>query len=211
MGEKRLLKIRPDRGGMALEITDEPEPLFVSVEVATRRRLAEGTVVTPAQMEQLRGESQSFLCERKAGDLLAYRDHSEGELAGKLRRRGFQTEAIKSALEKYRQMGALDDARFAHTVASSLLDHRPCGKPYLIAFLQRKRISRDLAEQTAEMLLGATDDHTRAVAALESRWSRISQFALETARQKAYNYLSRRGFGYGAAKTAFDQLWQSED
>ena len=33
---------------------------------------------------------------------------------------------------------------------------------------------------------------------------------LDTARTKAYNYLSRRGISFGAAKAAFEQLYQEE-
>ena len=49
-----------------------------------------------------------------------------------------------------------------------------------------------------------------AVVALQKRWRQFSQFEVEEARTKSYNYLSRRGFSYSAAKSAFEQLWQEK-
>jgi regulatory protein len=195
---------------MLVEVSGDDEPLLVSLETAREHRLVEGVVLTPGQLDQLRLDSQRFRCERKTTDLLARRDHSVGEMIAKLRRAGFSRQVIDPVLRRCRSMGTLDDARYAMTAAKSLMQRRPCGHGYLVAFLQRKRIDRTLAEQTAEMLLSETDESSRARAALETRWSIMSQFELEIARRKAYNYLSRRGFGYQSAKTAFEQLWQGK-
>lgn len=206
-----LTKIKEISGGLALTITGEEEPLLISLEAALEHRLVEGIVLTEGQLRTLHLDSQRFLCGRKAGDLLAMRDHSVGELIGKLRRKGFSREVIEPIVSRYRKMGTLDDARFAAAAGQSLINRRPCGRSYLIAYLQKKQIERRLAEQTADMLIPGGDDSTSAVAALRDRWSRISQFELETAQRKAYNYLSRRGFGYAASKAAFDQLWADKN
>ena len=67
-------------------------------------------------------------------------------------------------------------------------------------------IDRDLAEKTAQMVLSEVDEKEQALRALRKRWTRLGQFELETARNKSYNYLARRGFSYDAAKRAFEQL-----
>ena len=75
-----------------------------------------------------------------------------------------------------------------------------------MAVLQRKYINRALAEQVVGNLLANEDETDLAVAALERKWHQLAEFDVETARRKAYNYLSRRGIGYAAAKDAFENL-----
>ena len=206
-----LTKIKEVSGGLALTIVGEEKPLLVSHNAAIEHRLVEGIVLTEGQLRTLHLDSQRFLCERKVGDLLAMRDHSMGELYGKLRRKGFSREVIEPIIGRFRKMGAIDDARFAANAGQSLIERRPCGRSYLVAYLQKKKIERRLAEQTADMLIPGGDEIDPAVAALRSRWNRIAQFELETAQRKAYNYLSRRGFGYAASKAAFDLLWAEKN
>ena len=77
----------------------------------------------------------------------------------------------------------------------------------VIAYQRKKMINRELAEKTAEMVLGNTDQTVYAVLALEKRFNQFAQLELEEARKKSYNYLSRRGFSYEATKKAFEQLF----
>ena len=204
----KILKLTETRGGARLTITGEEEPLLVSLDTVHRHRLVEGIVLTQAQVGTLHEEAAMFQCDHLTARYLAMRDHSVGELKAKLRRRQFSPQIVASTIKKYLENGALDDARYAMIVGASLLKRRPCGRGYLCAYLQKRKIARDLADQTAETLLTHEDDTELATTALEQRWSRFGQLELETARTKAYNYLARRGFGYQSARTAFARLWQ---
>jgi len=204
----KLLKLVESSALAELTIGGEEQPLKVALETVYRHRLVEGIVLTRAQLATLKEEAALFQCDRLAARYLAMRDHSVGELRSKLRRRGMPQDAVQTVVKKYRDNGALDDARYALAVGRSLLGRRPCAQSYLTAYLQRKQIGRELAAETAESLLANEEEDELARAALEQRWSRFSQFELETARTKAYNYLVRRGFGYRSAKAAFDQLWR---
>ncbi len=204
----RILKLTETRGGARLTISGEESPLQVSLDMVHRHRLVEGIVLTEAQVGTLHEEAALFRCDHLAARYLAMRDHSVGELKDKLRRRQFSPQVVASTISKYLENGALDDARYAMIVGASLLKRRPCGRGYLCAYLQKRKIARDPADQTAETLLSHEDETELATTALEQRWSRFGQLELETARTKAYNYLARRGFGYQSAKTAFARLWQ---
>jgi len=197
----------PSSGGIALTVAGEPEPLVLPSDYIRARNLRPGVSLHARQVAELRGEAERFGADRTALRLLAMREHSEGELRTKLRRRGYGHEVIRDTIAKYRRQGAIDDARFAQIIGRSLVERRPCGAAYLSACLQRKHIDRALAEETARALLAGTDDDTRAVEALRQRWYRFGQFELERARRKAYNYLARRGFGRSAATAAFELLW----
>ncbi len=204
----RLLKIRAVGGGMELTLTGMEKPLFISETTVHRGSLQEGVALTPSQVEMLIQEDDFFRCDRRAARLLAARDYAIGELAAKLRQKRHTKDSIRAVTRKYVEMGALDDARYAQAAAASLIKRRPCGAAYLTAYLQKRKIDRDLAEQTAAMALEGVNTLELARTALEKRWFRFEQLELETARQKAYNYLARRGFSYDSAKTAFEQMWR---
>ncbi len=195
------------RGDTARIGVEGAEPMIITAEAAHRRNLRAGVILTAPQFEQLREEARSFACEQAAARMLAGREHSEAELKAKLRRKGFDSGVIKQVVRRYRQMGAVDDARYAHMVGRSLIERKPCGKAYVSAYLQKRGVTRDLAETVAEALLGHHDETERAAAALEQRQRAWSEFELETVRRKAYNYLARRGFGFAAAKRAFEQVF----
>jgi regulatory protein len=187
-------------------ITNCEKPLLVSDELVYRHRLKAGIVITPPQLAQLEAEAEVAECDRLVARLLAMREHSIGQLKVKLAQRQFKPEIIKDVVKKYINRGILDDAHFAHNQAQQFLDKNPAGRNFLINWLRRKHIHHDLAEQTAEMLLGEQDEVALAVASLERKWNSLKHFDLERARTKAYTYLSRRGIGYAAAKAAFEQL-----
>lgn len=204
----KLTKLTIGPANAKLTISGEEQTLTVPMEIVHRHRLVKGIVITEAQLNMLREEAELYRCDRQAARLLAMRDHSVGELKAKLHLRKHAGAVMQATIQKYLDNGSLDDARYALSSARSLLSRRPCGRGYLCAYLQKRRISRELAEQTAEALLKTEDNDELVAAALEQRWYAFSQLELETARSKAYNYLVRRGFGYASAKAAFEKLWR---
>jgi regulatory protein len=198
--------VPPTGNGYELTISALEEPLMVSPSMYHRHRLKEGIVITPPQLEQLVTESARELCDQAVGRLLGYREHSVGEMRRKLRQRRFTPDVIEETLRKYIRNGLLDDHRYATRLAQKTLGQKPSGKAFVAAVLQRKGIGRDLAAEIVDELFEDADETDLALAALESRWAQWRQIDVETARRKAYNYLSRRGIGYEAAKAAFEML-----
>ena len=212
----RLLKL-VQRGSKArLSINAIETTLDLPLEAVARHSLVEGIVLTPSQLDILKAEAELFDCHLQAGRMLAGRSHSKGNLRTKLRRKGHNDQAIKQTIAKYERMGALDDAQFALRMAQELVERRPCGRSYLLGYLERKQIDRALAEQTVGVVLRGRDESALALESLEARWNSFRQLSLERARTRAYNYLARRGFGYSAARAAFetkatDTEWENEN
>lgn len=202
----KIIKLGRSGRRVTITLSTLDRPLVVSEETVHRYRLVDGVVLTDSQLKQLQLESELYLCDNESARLLTLREHSIGELRSKLKRKEFSPEIIDDTIKKYRQRGLLDDAQYAYKLSQRLVEDRPCGKSYLTAHLQRKMIDRDLAEKTAQMVLSEVDEKEQALRALRKRWTRLGQFELETARNKSYNYLARRGFSYDAAKRAFEQL-----
>lgn len=205
-GQTKIIKLVSAGSRVTITLSDHDQPLIVSDETVLRHRLVDGIVITDSQLKQLRYESQLYLCDSEIARMLGLREHSIGELRGKLKRKQFAGDVVEETIAGYRRKGLLDDAQYAYRLSRRLTSERPCGRSYLIAYLQRKKIDRSLAEQTVQTVLSGTDETEQAVAALEKRWRQLGQFELEVARKKSYNYLARRGFSYEAAKRAFEKL-----
>lgn len=204
----KLSKITRITGGYRLEIDEHDGPLVITDEMFHRYRFKAGIVLTEPQLTQLVVEAELARCDQAAGRLLAMRDHTVGELEGKLRVRKYTVEAIEAAVKKYRAAGVLDDARVANDLARRMQARKPAGRSYLVALLQRKRIARSLAERVADHLLQGVDETASAVQALAQRWPQPDQIDIESVRTKAYSYLSRRGFGYQTARSAVTQHFE---
>ncbi|MEW5994249.1 MAG: regulatory protein RecX [Candidatus Zixiibacteriota bacterium] len=194
-----------------LIVAGDDRPLLLPADSVATRGLAKGARLSAALLGELRAESDYFLCERDAARMLAMREHSVGELRDKLQHRKHARHDINKAVLKYRRQGLLDDARYARRTAENLLSLKPCGQVFVVATLRRKRIGRQLAEEIADEVCRDQDETELAVAALAKRWNALKQFDLEVARRKAYSYLSRRGFGYEAARTAFEELQRRQN
>ena len=204
MSEKIILDVVKIRGSRAtLELSTHEEPLVIDAGIAYDWRLAAGTVLTPSQVDRLESEAERFQVRETATRLLALRQHSVGELRSKLRRKGFDSEITGEVVNDFKERRLLDDTEYARTLAEQVVNRKPCGRAYILAHLRRKRVSSELAAEAADMVLSHYDLEDLAVRA-------FSQFELETARHKAYNYLARRGFTYDISRAAFDTVIEEE-
>lgn len=191
---------------VSLTISTLKKPLIVSEDTMINFQLVNGVVITESQFKLLLGEAQLLLCFDRARNSLAFRAHSVGELIIKLKQKGFSPDEIEPTISKLKDIQLLDDNQYALKLAEKINREKPCGRSILVAQLRKKLIDRELAEKTADMILKETDVVELAIKALSKRIQQFSQFELEEAKKKAYNYLSRRGFSYDAAKKAFEQL-----
>lgn len=180
---------------------------FLPLEVFLTHQLVESIVLTDSQFEIIEYESSLFEAFSKAKQYLAMRDHSSGELKLKLKKKKFSDEIIAQIIVKCQKLGFLDDERYAYALAEKLIVKKPCGKAYLLSYLHTKLISRDISGRIATMIFASRDIQELARTALEKKWYMYDQLELEDARNKSYNYLARRGFSFGEAKDAFENVY----
>ncbi|NOY88635.1 MAG: regulatory protein RecX [FCB group bacterium] len=209
--QKKILQLKQQGNIFLVKISQLEKPLKVNKETVYNFRLVEGIVLTPSQYEQLIYEAEVFACDKETVRLLTMRSHSIGELKNKLKRKKFCGDIIEKTIKKYKRLGYLDDYKYAYDKAQKVVTFRPCGKSFLMAYLQKKMIERSLAAEIAEAVLSEESKEERALRALRKRWHEFKQFELEVARKKSYNYLSRRGFGYEESKKAWEQLLKVKD
>jgi regulatory protein len=84
---------------------------------------------------------------QKALRYLAYRGRSVEEVRSKLAEKGFDEAVIKKVIDRFRDLGYLDDRNFAGQWAKSLATHRLWGNRKIETSLREKGLSRGLIEE----------------------------------------------------------------
>ena len=184
--------------------------ILITRAVVEKYSIKAGSELEPDHLDDISHESDLMRADDYVTYLFSRRSYSSGLLAAKLAEKGYEKEVVRQTLSRFEEKGLLDDTVFAREMAQSVLRRKPAGRNYIIARLRKNYIPRQLAEKVVDELLQNIDETDMAQRLLRSRWSYFSKFELETARRKAYNYLSRRSIGYHAARLAFEKMLEEE-
>src|SRR5437660_12747073 len=96
---------------------------------------------------------------QRAGKLLAAKQRSVEELRERLLEgRGATKAIVEEVIERLREYGYLDDARFAHSYASLRVQQRPIGRQRLERDLWLKRIDKQTADEALDLVFEATPE-----------------------------------------------------
>ena len=126
--------------------------------------------------------------------LLAQREHSLAELAGKLRTYAGPGEELETLLEDLSRRGLLSDERYAESRAHAL--SRKYGAARIAHELRAKGLDKGLAEQTAKAARATEVERAREV------WRRKFRVAPTTREERAkqMRFLQSRGFSFDAIR-----------
>jgi len=90
--------------------------------------------------------------------LLSGRAYSTGELREKLRRRAEREADADNAIARLKDLGYLDDRRFAETFAHARLSGEKLGSARVAQDLRRRRVAPSLAERTVREVYQDVDE-----------------------------------------------------
>jgi regulatory protein len=125
-----------------------------------------------------------------------------GELAARLKRKGYDAESIAETSARLLEFGYLDDRRTAAAWAENAARIRGLGPRRLREGLARRRLPRELVDETVAVVF-ATGEEARFALAVLGKWERTKGPVADTAsRHAAYAHLRRRGFSGAAARAA---------
>ena len=131
---------------------------------------------------------------------LGGRAQSTGELREKLRLRAERAADVDDALVRLKDLGYLNDKRFAEGFAAARLSNDKLGSTRVIQDLRRRRVAPSLAETTVQKTYEGVDE----IALIEDwirRKYRMTQreglFSEEKDLAAAYRRLARAGFRSG--------------
>ncbi len=132
--------------------------------------------------------------------VLAGRAHSTGELREKLRRRAERAGDIEETIGKLKDLGYLDDRRFAETFAAARLSGEKLGRARVVRDLRQRRVAPDLAERTVRKTYAEVDEPSLIEDWIRRRYRlspREGLFAEDKDLGAAYRRLLRAGFRSG--------------
>ena len=173
-------------------------------------RIDVGATLDGDRVNSLLAADQASRATEAALVFLSYRPRSEKEVRDRLRRGGFEQDAIEHAIARLHEWHYLDDADFARRWVENRTAHRPRGRRLLQQELRHKGIDVEIAREAID---DADLDETGAAEALARR--RLPAYAGDepaAIRRRLGAYLARRGYGYDVIRVALDRaLGEAED
>lgn len=176
--------------------------------IINAERLCAGDDIMQDQLERVLAANECWKAKQAALSLLAVRARAQGELADRLRRKGFEEESVAFALAEAERLGFIDDDAFAEAWVKDRLRLRPRGERALVHELGRKRVNADVARAAVARVMQrenvSDDDLCRAAA---ERWAAARAGAaraedLPHLERRLAAFLGRRGYNPGAIRTA---------
>lgn len=139
---------------------------------------------------------------------LGARAHSTGELTVKLRNRAARSEDIEVVLGRLKDVGYLNDRRFAESFASTRLQDQRLGRMRVLRDLRARRVAPAVAEQTVKRVYEGVeeaeliDEYLRRKLRIDERPQLLAD---DKGLASAFRRLLRAGFSRGASIRALKQ------
>lgn len=194
------------KGKNAQLILSNGEKILLTIKTIQKYSLRGKSEISNDLLKEIKLESDYHRAKEYVTYLLSRSAYSYGQLLAKMKEKNYDQKVAVVILSELKEDGLIDDTLFARQLTESILRHKPAGRKYIIACLQKKYIPYDLAKATVDECFEDINEVDLALRLLRRRWHYFSKFELETARRKAYNYLSRRSISYGSAKEAFEKV-----
>lgn len=137
--------------------------------------------------------------------LLGARDYAEKELRARLGSRAAAEADVDGVVARLRELGFLDESRFALWKAEDAASRRMVGKRRIRQELEGREIDKDAIDRAMESAYEGREEAAMALAHLETRLSTfLREGALEEERtlRRVYGRLRRAGFRHADAVSA---------
>jgi len=161
-----------------------------------RKRKASEKIETEAStpLDPARARERVF---QRAGKLLAAKARSVEELRERLLEgRGATKAAVEAVIERLREYGYLDDAKFAHSFASLRVQQRPIGRQRLQRDLWMKKIDKQTADAALDLVFEATPEGDLIDRAIAKRVRLRGRPKTRADAKKLFDHLLRQGFAF---------------
>jgi regulatory protein len=202
-------------GGERVAVHIEGQHAFdLSAALAVSAGLHKDEVLTDERQRDLLQSDEPNRAREAAFGMLARREMSAHELAGKLSLQGISDDAVSDTLEWLRESGYVDDRRFAAMFAADRLK-AGWGRQRIVSELMRKGVERDMltGESWRELLetKGATDGVEEVVALVRRRFSAQLESDPVGAKNRISAFLARRGHDWETIAAVLKAVKQSAE
>jgi regulatory protein len=134
---------------------------------------------------------------QRAGKLLAAKPRSVEELRERLLEgRGATKAAVEAVIERLREYGYLDDAKFAHSFAALRVQQRPIGPQRLERDLRMKKIDKQTVDAALDQVFSTTPEADLIDRAIAKRIRLRGRPQTRAEAKKLFDHLLRQGFSF---------------
>lgn len=127
-------------------------------------------------------------------DALSRSARTRGQLSELLERKGVPEEVGEAVLDRFAELGLVDDAAYAEAFTRSRHEHRGMGSR-AIAFELRRRAVPDELVQEAVSTLDADQEQETASRLARERQARMRALPREVQARRLAGFLARKGYG----------------
>jgi len=157
-------------------------------------RRAEDAQLESSPLDPAKARERVF---QRAGKLLAAKSRSVAELRERLLEgSGATRAAVEAVIERLREYGYLDDAKFAHSFASLRVQQRPIGRRRLERDLWMKKIDKATADKALDQVFESTPEEEIIDRAIEKRVRLRGKPKTRAEAKKLFDHLLRQGFAF---------------
>jgi regulatory protein len=140
---------------------------------------------------------------------LGARAYSTGDLKSKLRMRAVDPADADAAIDRLKEIGYLDDKRFAQSYAAARVENEGFGRIRVLNDLRARRIAGEMAEHAVEQAIGDKSEAESIDAFIARRMASVASGGPIDDERKlaaAYRKLRRAGFTSGPILAALKRI-----
>ena len=183
--------------------------MSVHEDILIKYRLLKGSSLTREKLGEIQSEGGRYRAFASGLYYAGFKMRTAKEMADYLKRKEFQEEDIRYAVDRLKQEGVIDDTDYARMFASQRMRSSLKGKRLIRQELEQRGISKETAGLTVEALDdGAERDAARKAAA--KKWRSLKGEDREK-RMKLMGFLLRRGFQGDLVREAVRLVSQGEE
>ena len=196
-----IIKAQKGRGSKIHLLLDDEYRITTDVDFWAENFIKDGTDIDDEEWENLVTKINYRKSFNKCADLLSRRDHSVKELKEKLLRTVDEASADK-AIERFLELGYLDDEKFAKALAKHLYEVKNYSDNHVRQELYKRGISREIVYDIID---------TSEIDSIETIINLVikkyyNKLNAENGKEKVVAALMRKGFSYGDIKTALHRI-----
>lgn len=200
-----ILKAQRGRGNKIHLLLDDEYVITTDVDFWAENYIVDGSEIENEEWEELVLKINYKKAFNKCADLLSRRDHSVKELRDKLLRTVDEQSADK-AINKFLELGYLNDEKFALSLANHLFNNKNHSKNHVRQELYKRGIDKDIINDIIE---NNESDQIDSIIRVINK-SYVNKLKLEGGKDKVIAALMRKGFIYSDIKTAFYRIENEE-
>jgi regulatory protein len=122
-----------------------------------------------------------------------------------MRKKGFTEEIVADILDRYAEVGMIDDAVFARAWVDSRHRGRGLSKRALAGELRRKGVDAELVDEAVDQV-SEEDERAAALEMARRRYRSLSSQEPQAVLRKLVGMLARKGYGAGVAIPVVKQV-----